>query len=510
MPVTASSLITPRARTRFRLESTPLVVPRRPRFRLEGNAPASPVPLRTRGHAEPPRVTPEDLAYALPGGLARLAYPTWMYGPHLKYLEDLVLKIASGKSLFICLSLPPRHGKTVFVSRVLTAWFLGRFPEKRVMLVTHTMNFSRTQSRHARNILATYGKQVFDMQLARDVKSAAEWDVDGHAGGMEALGAGSAIQGKGADLMILDDLVKGMEMARNHTLLEKQWEWFGADVYPRLEPGGSIIIPMTRWSSMDIIGCIERAQKEEGTFEEFEIVNIPALATKSDVLGRLPGQALFPARFSEEALLKKKARMDDSWWEALYQGNPIPAKGNIVNPDWLKPYDVEPPRSFFEMIVISADTASKETELADYSAIGVFGIKEGRYYLLDLIREKMAYPLLVETMRSLNTVWFPDVIVIEDKGSGTSLIQDLQKPLVGTPLTNIWPMQTGNDNKVLRMQAETPQLRAGVLLIPKEASWLDDLKNELRSFPRGHKDQADMISQFLKFVRLHQGGVKMW
>ena len=454
-------------------------------------------------------ITPEALAYAMPGGLARLAYPSWIYAPHLRYIEDRILNIADGKSIFLMVSTPPRHGKTRFLSNVVPAWLLGRFPDKRVMLLTHTQDFSRTQSRHARNIIQAFGQKVFDIQLADDSSSAQEWNIAGHTGGMEAIGAGGSLQGKGAHLLIVDDLVKGFEQASSPTMMDKQWDWFRTDVYPRLEPGASVILIMTRWTALDVIGRIEQAQKEEGEFLEFETVNFPALAMEKpkDVLGRSPGQALFPARFDENKLKEIKGKMDDLWFESLYQGNPLPAKGNIINPEWFKTYDgiLDRETGTFDQIVISADTASKETELADFSVMMVFGTRGENYYLLDVIRDKIGYPALLDTTKALYRQWRPDFFLIEDKGSGISLIQDMRSDGFV-----VWPIDPGNENKVIRMQAETPRIRAGAIHIPKEASWRDEFLSEARSFPMGRKDQVDALSQFLKFMRQSSTGVTMW
>ena len=465
-------------------------------------------------------LTPQALAYALPGGLAKLAYKNWIYAPHLKYIEDRIIDMAGGNSIQVMFSCPPRHGKTWFISRVLPAWYLGRFPNKRVLLITYQQDFSRTQSRHARNIFKAYGNAVFGLNVSEDTGAANQWDIAGYEGGMEAVGAGGAITGKGADLLIIDDLVKGFEEATSLTLLEKRWEWFLTDVYSRIEPGGSVLIIMTRWSSADLIGQIQASQEgyepetdDENPFDGWETINFPALATDHDVLGRKPGDALFPERYPVKKLRSIKAVQDrvhgSFWFEALYNGNPIPYKGNLIQLEWFENnrYAHEEIAQFkredWESIIISADTASKETEIADYTVFTIWGIKGGYYYLLDVIRDKMEYPELLETSKMLAMIpeRRPDFFLVEDKGSGISLIQDLRKE----GEINVWPMDPGVEGKVLRMTAETPKLRAGLVRLPKEASWLDDYLMELRSFPRGKKDQVDSTSQFLKFLRI-QGG----
>jgi len=504
-----SNIILP-TRKRIRLD-TPTPVLKRNRVRLS-NTPETPASQLANS------LTPEALAYALPGGLAKLAYPKWIYNPFIRDVENRILRIAEGKAINVMFSAPPRHGKTTFIDRVLPAWYLGRFPDNRVLLITYQDGFSRTQSRHARNIFKRLGRDVFGLEVADDTQAANAWDIKGHEGGMEAVGAGGAITGKGAHLLIVDDLIKGREQAINERILEEHWEWFLTDVLSRLEPGASVVIIMTRWTRSDLIGHV-LAKQEEGiennvgeeiAFDDWEYYNYPAIAVEKDVLGRSPGQALFPQRYDEKALLTIKARQkDEYWWEALYQGNPVPMTGDIIDVSGFKrryKNDDPPPREAFDMVIVSTDTAIKDTELADYTVFGVWGIKSDGYYLLDIIREKMTYPRLLETSNILNRLWRPEFFLIEDKGSGSSLIQDLRQD--GT--INVWPIDPGSESKVLRMQAETPVIKSGMIVLPDEASWKEDFLLECRSFPRGKKDQVDMLSQFLKFMRQSSTGVQMW
>ena len=271
---------------------------------------------------------------------------------------------------------------------------------------------------------------------------------------------------------------------------------------------------MTRWTNLDIIGRIEQEQKdddnEEAPFDDWQTISFPALATENDILGRKPGEALFPKRFPAERLRRIKAVQDtvkgSFWFESLYQGNPVPFKGDVIDIDWFSTrYDKPLPREEYEMVIVSADTASKETDLADFTVLGVWGVKDMKYYLLDVIRGKMEYPQLKETALSMR-MWKPDLFLIEDKGSGIALLQDLYQE----GGLQVMPMNPGTESKVLRMSVETPVLRTHRVVLPEQASWLEDFLMECRSFPRGKKDQVDMMSQFLKFMRLNSGGVQMW
>lgn len=504
------------AQNRVRLETPPkpkIIMPKKKRVRL-----SSPSIVSAPPSSATEAITPEALAYALPGGLAKLAYPKFMYNPFIRDVENKILRIAEQKEINVMFSAPPRHGKTMFIDRVLPAWYLGRFPDNRVLLITYQDGFSRTQSRHARNIFKRLGNEVFGLDVADDTQAANAWDIKNHEGGMEAVGAGGAITGKGAHLLIVDDLIKGREQALNERILDDHWEWFLTDVLSRLEPGASVIIIMTRWTMSDVIGKIlaKKQDEIEGNvsdedvgFGDFEYYNYPALALEGDILGRKPGQALFPQRYDEKKLRQIKARNDEYWWESLYQGNPVPLKGNIIDVTGFKrnyEYNKQPGRETFDMVVISADTAIKDTELADYSVFGVWGVKSDGYYLLDVIREKMLYPRLLETAMGLNRIWRPEFFLVEDKGSGSSLIQDLREE--GS--VNVWPIDPGSESKVIRMQAETVTIKSGMVILPDQSSWKDDFILECRSFPVGKKDQVDMLSQFLKFMRQNSSGIQMF
>ncbi len=452
-------------------------------------------------------ITPEDLAYALPGGLAKLVMPKWIYGAHLKMIEDRILRMAAGEPIRLVVSCPPRHGKTLFLSRILPAWFLGRNPDKRVILITYQQEFSKKQSRAARNYFKRFGPSVFGYSVDEASAAAGSWDIQDHEGGMEAIGAEGSITGKGADLLLLDDMIKGLEVATNPAQMERQWEWFGTDVYTRLEPGASVIVLMTRWSTMDLIGQLTLANGAEG-WDEWEFINLPAFAESNDPLSREVGEALFPERYNEENLNRMKANpaMTDFWWESLYQGHPTTMKGAIVNTEWFQRYENPPQREAAELCVISADTANKEKEVNDYTVFGVWLVYQDGYYLVDVLRDRMQHPALIETATAFQQRWKPDYFLIEDKGSGTSLIQHMKG------IANTVAIDPGNENKVLRMQNETPAIKVGRVYLPLEdrAHWVKDYIGEMREFPRGYKDQVDMTSQFLKYMNNQDNNLQMW
>jgi|TARA_R110000803_G_scaffold210841_2_gene284383 predicted phage terminase large subunit-like protein len=453
-------------------------------------------------------LTPELLAYSLPGALAHYATKgKWVYTPHLRFIEDACLQVISIKNSRILISVPPRHGKSTLISHFLPVWFLGHNPDKRVMFISYQAEYAKSWGRKARNTFNALGEEIFGLSLSRDLQAAANWGIEGHDGGMETVGVEGGLTGKGADLLLIDDPTKGRELALNSRLQANQYEWFQSDVYPRLEPNASILIIATRWSQEDLIGCLQAAMHDGG--EVWDTISLPAFAEENDALGREVGEALWPERYSKERLQRIQKSMTDYWFNAEFQQRPAPVAGDLIKMDWFRRYKTPPARDAIDMLVLSLDTASKEKEINDYSVITVWALYDNSYYLLDVIRDKLTHPRLLTLTKNLLAKWKPHATLIEDKGSGISLIQHLR---VETS-AGIIPILPIND-KVVRMQSETPAIEAGQVYLPEEGSqpWLADFEDEIRSFPNSaRKDQVDSFSQFLRWCRERGGtGLEMY
>lgn len=452
-----------------------------------------------------PEFNEYDLAYALPGGLASLASSgTWKYARHLKLIEDKLVEIHN-KPLRLLISVPPQHGKSELCSGAFPAWYLGHYPTGNVMLLTYQETYSQEWGKKARRIYSELGPAVFGHGLAKDSQRVDSWETD-QGGKMHSIGIGGAITGKSASgLLIVDDYVKGREEAMNPRLLEAKWDAFWSDIYSRLNHRkSSVVIIGTRWSEDDIIGRFERQMKQGGEYaEQFDVVRLPALAEEDDPLGRAPGEALvddvnWPNYRSEEDWKKIRHNTPSHWWDSLYQQRPAPREGVMVNLGWFRYYDELPSNP--DRIVISWDTAQKETELADFTVGGVFLEKEGNYYLAHIVRDRMSHPRLLKIFEEMQKEWRPHINLVEEKGSGISLIQHARECRI-----NVEPM-VPTQSKAIRMDAETPTIQAGRVLLPNpekiNAPWLNDFKEEVRLFPRGsNDDQADMLSQFLCWAR---------
>jgi len=448
----------------------------------------------------------EILAYSMPGVFANMADPRWEYAPHLALIEDKFLEILSGKPLRLLVSMPPRSGKSMFFSTIVPSWFLGRFPDKKVLLVTYQANFSKSFGRRARNILTEYGQQVFGVTVDNNTAAADHWEISGHTGVMDTEGAGGALTGKGADLLIIDDPIKGREMALSQKVLDDQWDWWGSDVRTRLEPGASIVIIATRWSNDDLIGKLIGQMDNGG--EQWDVISLPALAEEDDVLGRRVGEPLWPKRFDVDALKNIRSNMNDYWWFALYQQRPASLEGNLIQIRWFRRFKDMPRMSDADQIIMSLDTAQKEKEVSDYTVIGVWFRIENNYYLVDVIRERLNHPHLILLTKNMISKWLPNAVLIEDKGSGISLIQHLQEE-TSAPIIPIEP----TTDKVMRMIVETPMIETGQVLLPESGTtdWISDYEEEIRTFPNSaRKDQVDMTSQTLRWIRERSVPIDLW
>ncbi len=445
----------------------------------------------------------------MPGALANYATNgLWKYARHLKYIEDKLLAVAEGKIDRLLISVPPQHGKSMLTSQYFTAWFLGRFPDKKVILTSYEATFAASWGRKSRDILEEHGEKVFGVKISSSSAAADHWEIHDHLGGMVTAGAGGSITGKGGDLLIIDDPIKNNQEALSATRLNAIWEWYQATVYTRLSPTGAIVVIMTRWSPEDLVGRLLQDQKDGG--DEWVNVCLPAIAEEGDQLGRKEGEPIWPQRYSLKWVEQRKRVLQAFWFEALYQQRPAPRAGYVINIDWFRRYRVPPERKKAEMVVLSFDTAQKESELSGYTVCTVWYFYDSSYYLIDVVRDRYRHPRLISVAKNLVERWRPHAVLIEDKATGSSLIEHLRDE-TSAPVLPIEPQDIGS--KAVRMQNETPAVEAGQVHIPEDgtAVWLYDFIEELRSFPNStHKDQVDSFSQFLRWARERGSGIEMW
>jgi predicted phage terminase large subunit-like protein len=427
-------------------------------------------------------------------------WSAFISGRHHKIMADAFERVANGELKRLIINMPPRHTKSEFASYLFPAWFLGKFPEKKIIQTAHTAELAVGFGRKVRNLVNTEGYQeIFPTKLSSDSKAAGRWNT--HAGGdYFAIGVGGAVTGKGADVLIIDDPHSEQEaMQGNSDVYDRVFEWYSSGPRQRLQPGGSIIIVMTRWSKKDLTGQIlANSIKREG--DEWEVIEFPALLPS--------GNPLWEEFWSKKELEAIKAEIPVSKWEAQYQQNPTSEEGAIIKREMWKIWDQEEP-PFCDYIIQSWDTAFEKHSRADYSACTTWGVfykvsVEGRevanIILLDAFKERMEFPELKQKAKEMYMEWEPDSLIIEKKAAGAPLIYELRQ--LGIPLQEYTPSK-GSD-KIARVNAISDMFASGFVWCPA-TRWAEEVMEDCAAFPNGeHDDIVDSTSQAL--LRFRKGG----
>lgn len=387
--------------------------------------------------------------------------------------------------------MPPRHGKSELTGRYFSAWFLGVFPDKRIILASYEADFAASWGRKARNLLEEFGPSLFGIKVSADSSAASRWDIENREGGMITAGVRGPITGKGAHVAIIDDPVKNDQEALSQTYRDAVWDWYRATFSTRIQDDGAIILVMTRWHEDDPAGRLLKAQTEGG--DKWEIVNLPALAEGDDMLGRKPEEPLCPELFTKETLEKTRVRLGSYWWNALYQQRPSPAEGGILKRGWWRYYRQAPPD--LDEIIQSWDMAFKETDSSDFVVGQTWGRKNADKYLLDQVRDRMDFPTTVQAVRAFAAKW-PQAVakLVEDKANGPAVISTLKREIAG--LIAVEPQ----GSKEARAHAVSPQIEASNAYLPDPsvAPWVHDFVEECAVFPNGaNDDQVDAMTQAL-------------
>ena len=425
-------------------------------------------------------------------------WPIFISGSHHKIMSDAFERVANGELKRLIINMPPRHTKSEFASFLLPAWFLGKFPHKKIIQTAHTAELATGFGRKVRNLVSSEQYQkVFQTKLSSDSKAAGRWNT--HMGGdYFAIGVGGAVTGKGADLLIIDDPHSEQEAKQgNPAVFDNVYEWFTSGPRQRLQPGGAIIIVMTRWAKRDLTGQILKNSDKDGV-DQWEVIDFPAIMPN--------GNPLWPGFWSKAALESLKAELPVSKWEAQYQQNPTSEEGAIIKREhWMVWDKKQPPEC--EYIIQSWDTAFEKNNRADYSACTTWGVfqhpdKHGNLkaniILLDAFKERMEFPDLKRKALEVYREYEPDTLIVEKRAAGAPLIYEMRK--MGIPVAEYTPGK-GND-KISRVNAISTLFESGMVWCP-ETRWAEEVMDELASFPNGdHDDLVDSSSQALMRFRL--------
>jgi predicted phage terminase large subunit-like protein len=415
--------------------------------------------------------------------------PSYELSTAHRSMIDHLERLISGKIRKLAIITPPRIGKTTLGNIMAPAYALGRTPTERIISVSYGSELSETWGRRVRNSIAdpTFHEIFPGCQLSADSAAAYRFETT-RGGEYSAVGRGGPVTGKGASLLILDDLIKDASEANSDTVCRSTIDWIQNVAFTRLTPNGRVLAIGTRWSERDPMGWI---MAQNG----WTVLHLPALAMVNDPLDRQPGQALWPSQFPVEVLEQIKRDIGSRNFECLYQGNTSAAAGTIFKRDWFLHYQQRPEK--FSRIIQSWDTSFKTGATNDYSVGVTVGETSNRFYLLSLARGKWEFPELKRQVALQADAWRPDEILIEDRASGQSLIQEL-KLATSYPVI---PVKADRD-KETRASATTGYYESSRVLFPADAPWLADLEDELASFPGGmHDDQVDALSHCLNRLR---------
>lgn len=455
-------------------------------------------------------------------------FPDFAARPHLSYLSERIAQavqdVENGVDRRIIIEMPPRSGKTLLATTIASSWMLSCHPTWPIVLTSHDSSLATSWGREIRRWIVD-GRLGPHVGIASDAGAAGEWQTtDG--GGVLSRSVRESLTGRGAKVLLIDDPHKDFVESHSKVAREMIWNWWLSVAQTRLQPPSLVIVTMTRWHEDDFVGRL-LSKDHEGDPAEWEVIRLPAIAEKGDILGRKVGDPLFSPLLSEthEEALKRwgsvKRAVGTYVWSAMYQQRPAPAKGAIFSTDWWRFWTTDPSIADGKKIILtdpgefaagswldSWDFTFKATDTSDY-VVGQRWVKMGaNRYLIAQQRARMSF---TETIKAMEAWCSNDPMkspygqhvhkrLIEDKANGPAIISQLKDKVAG-----IKPISP-RDSKEARARAVTPEIESGNVLLPHPDmpgySWVRDLVAEFRNFPRdAHDDQVDALTQALLELR---------
>lgn len=434
-------------------------------------------------------------------GFVKEMWPGFIHGRHHALMAKKFEEIAAGKLKRLIINMPPRHTKSEFASFLLPAWYLGKFPNRKIIQTSNTAELAVGFGRKVRNLVdgERYAKIFPNVALRHDSKAAGRWATNAN-GDYFAIGVGGTVTGKGADLLIIDDPHSEQEAAlaaSNPEVYDKVFEWYSSGPRQRLQPGGAIVIVMTRWSKRDLTGRVLQSMVERDG-DEWEVISLPAIMPS--------GNPLWPEFWSLSELEKLRNELPISKWSAQYQQDPSSEEGAIVKREWWQMWEKETP-PVCEFVIQSWDTAFTKNERSDYSACTTWGVfhmdedpNDTHIILLDALKERLEFPELKERALQMYREWEPDAFIVEAKASGAPLVFELRR--MGIPVQEFTPTR-GND-KITRVNSISDLFASGKVWAPRKR-WAEEVMEEMAAFPNSdHDDLVDSATQAL--IRFRKGG----
>ena len=418
------------------------------------------------------------------------------YGHH-QIIANQLVKISKSKRGRLIINMPPRHTKSEFASFLFPAWFIGKFPKKKIMQVSHNAELAQRFGSKVRNLMdSPEYKQIFgDVKLREDSKAKGRWETS-HGGEYFAAGVGGSITGRGADLLIIDDPHTEQD-SMSDSAMERAYEWYSSGPRQRLQPGGRILVVMTRWAQDDLTGRLIKAQSETKA-DQWKVISFPAILPND--------KPVWPEYWNKEDLDSVKASISTKNWNAQYMQDPTSEEGAIIKREWWQDWSHDYLPKLLHVIQ-SYDTAFSAKETADYSAITTWGIfepvegYEKAIILLDAIKGRYDFPDLKNLALEQYHYWEPETVIVEAKASGQPLIHELRR--AGIPVIDFVPAR-GRD-KHTRINSCAPVFESGNVFAPLDEHWAQEVIEECAAFPNGqYDDYVDSMTQAV--LRYRQGG----
>ena len=424
----------------------------------------------------------------------KCVWPDFIEGAHHRHIAKKFKDLANKKINRLIVNMPPRHTKSEFASYLLPSWMVGRNPKLKIIQATHTGELAIRFGRKAKHLIDSedYAK-IFKTRLQEDSQAAGRWET-AQGGEYFAAGVGGAITGRGADLLIIDDPHSEQD-ALSPTAMENAYEWYTSGPRQRLQPGGQIVLVMTRWSKKDLTGILLKNQKEVKG-DQWEVVEFPAIMDHGPV---------WPEYWNAEELAGVKATLPVGKWNAQWMQNPTSEEGALIKREWWRKWEEDQPPDL-HYVIQSYDTAFMKKETADFSAITTGGVfypeedKPANLILLDCVKERYEFPELRRVALDQYKYWKPEMVIIEAKASGLPLTYELRQ--MDIPVQTFTPSK-GNDKHV-RVNTCAPLFESGLIWAPDQ-KFAEEVIEECAAFPHGdHDDLVDSMT--MAVMRFRQGG----
>ena len=428
----------------------------------------------------------------------KCVWPEFIEGAHHRHIAKKFNDLATGKITRLIVNMPPRHTKSEFASFLLPAWMVGRYPKLKIIQATHTGELAIRFGRKAKHLIDSeeYSK-IFKTRLQEDSQAAGRWET-AQGGEYFAAGVGGAITGRGADLLIIDDPHSEQD-ALSPTAMENAYEWYTSGPRQRLQPGGKIILVMTRWSKKDLTGILLKNQTEVKG-DQWEVVEFPAILDH----GPKP-EAVWPEYWKLDELEKVKATLPVGKWNAQWMQRPTSEEGALIKREWWRVWDKDYIPNL-HYVIQSYDTAYLKKETADFSAITTWGVfypnedSPANLILVDAVKGRYEFPELRRIALDQYKYWNPESVIIEAKAAGLPLTYELRQ--MDIPVQNFTPSK-GNDKHV-RVNTCAPLFESGMIWAPDQ-KFAEEVIEECAAFPHGdHDDLVDSTTQAV--MRFRQGG----